>query len=335
MSVQNAQFQKLDAAADYLGTGTVQINEYEEVILDIVRRTSVALQRFDHPEATGQPHRYFEQTAIAQAAFTSTGGQGSSALSPTATSPTRVERPAFIKALINQSNIALFDKLVTQQQKKFAKVVAQDVEDICNSVVVLSAQAIWNGSDTSLSAPTTTQYMSLLAQITTQAICAPGVSIIDTLKAEVAIAVANETYVVRPTAIYVNPVLADYIDREAKAQSIKLDEVEVVAGVVVPAISTQAGKLPLIGDAFLQPATGAAFGFSAPPVGFKNYFAVIVTEKMIEMPYVAPEGQGPTPMLYQLGLTGNLSGQFVAVKFDTVIAKGGSYAHVVVAVQRP
>ncbi|HEP6426899.1 TPA: hypothetical protein VDB83_001170 [Burkholderia cenocepacia] len=333
--MSQAEMMSLKAAADYLGTGAIEVNEYEPVITDIVRRRSIALQRFKQVPATGQPHRYFEQTAIAQAAFSTTGGQGSSAISPSPSSPTRVERSAFIKAVVNQSNIALFDKMVTQQQKKFAEVIARDIEDIISGINVTRAQGVWNGNDTSLTSPTTVQYVGLLSQITTQTTIAPGASIIDGLKAEVAALFANPTYVVKPTAIYVNPVLGDYIDREARAGQITLTEIEVTSGVVVKALATQAGVLPLIGDQFLPAASGAAYGFSAPPAGNKNYFAVIITEDMVEMPYVSGETDNPNPMLFQLGLTGNLSGQFVGVMFDAVIAKAATYAHAVVAVQRP
>jgi hypothetical protein len=333
--MSQAQMMTLQAAADYLGTGAIEVNEYEPVITDIVRRRSVALQRFKQKPATGQPHRYFEQTAIATGAFQSTGGQGSTAISPSPASPTRVERSAFIKACVNQSNIALFDKMVTQQQKRFAGVVAQDIEDIVNGVNVARASNVWNGNDTSLSSPTTVQYMGLLSQITLQATIAPGASIIDGLKAEVAAIVGNPLYTAKPSAIYVNPILGDYIDREAKAGQITLTEVEVVSGVVVKALSTQAGILPIIGDAFLPAATGALYGFSAPPAGNKNYFAAILMEELVEMPYVSGETDNPNPMLFQLGLTGNLSGQFVSVMFDAIIAKGASYAQAVVCVQRP
>ncbi|MGN6085796.1 hypothetical protein [Trinickia sp.] len=333
--MSQAKMMTLQAAADYLGTGAIEVNEYEPVITDLVRRRSVALQRFKQVPATGQPHRYFEQTAISTAGFQSTGGQGGTAISPSPSSPTRVERSAFIKACVNQSNIALFDKMVTQQQKKFAEVIARDIEDIISGINVARAAGVWAGNDTSLSAPTTVQYMGLLSQITTQATIAPGASIIDGLKAEVAALFANETYIVKPTAIYLNPILGDYIDREARAGQITLTEVEVTSGVVVKALATQAGNLPLIGDQFLQAATGSAYGFSAPPAGNKNYFAVILTEDMVEMPYVSGETDNPNPLLFQLGLTGNLSGQFVGVMFDAIIGKAASYAHAVVAVQRP
>lgn len=325
-----AELKSLNAAADFLGTGAIEVPEFEREIFDVLRRSSIALQRLSQIPATGHPHRYFEQTALASAAAVDPRN-----ISATATGPTRVERPAFIKALTAQSNLSLFDKDVTEQQGKFAGVVAKDIDDIISAVELKRAQMLWAGSDTSLSAPTTLEWMGGLAQITQQFTVAPGASIIDGLKTAVATMVASATYVVRPTAIYLNPLLADYIDQEAKASRITLDSTEVVAGVSVAAISTQVGKLPLIGEQFMPTDVAAKYGFSAPPGGNKNYYAVILMEKEVEMPYISGKDDNPNPRLFQLGLTGSLAGQFVGVKFDTVIFKGASYCHAVVCVNRP
>jgi hypothetical protein len=322
-------FIELSAAADFIGTGAIEVPEFESEILDVVRRTSVALNRFPAIPATGHPHRYFEQIDIARGAFTDPRN-----ITPTPAAPSRVERPAFIKAITNQSNLSLFDKEVTEQQGRFASVVAKDIDDIISGIEVVRAAAIWVGNDTSLMMPTTTQYMGILKQITLQAAIAPGASIIDGLKAVVAAMVSNQTFVVKPTAIYLNPVLGDYIDREAKAAKIELKSVDVMAGVSVESITTQAGRLPLIGDPWVPSSSGAAFGFADPSPN-KNYYAVIMQENMIELPYISGATQNPLPRLFQLGLIGNLAGQYVGIKFDTVIVKGPSYAHAVVAVARP
>lgn len=326
---QAAFLDSIDASADYLGPGAIETNRYESEITDIVRRNSVVLERVRHVPATGQPTRYFEQTAIAQGTF-----QTPNALNPVPATPTRVERSAVIKAIANQTNITLFDRDVTRQQGQFASIVAQDVDDVINGVVVVSASAFWQGTDTSLVTPTTNQYVGLLTQITQTTVITSGNSIIDGLKAQVAAMMSNETFKPKPTAIYVNPILADLIDQEAKANHFQLTETEVVAGVVVQSLQTQAGKLPIIADPYLPNASGAAYGFSAPPAGQKNYFAVIATESMLQISYVSGETQNPRPRLFELGLTGNLNGQFVAVLFDAPIAKGPSYAHAVVCVQR-
>jgi len=330
MSVQSGKFLTLDAAADYLGTGAIEVNMYEKEIFDIVRRSSVALNRFPQVRASGHPHRYFEETAIATGAFTDPRS-----ISPSNTGPTRTERTAYIKGIVAQSNLSIFDKDVTQQQGQFAYVVAKDIDDIISAIEVTRASAIWNGNDTSMSSPTTTQYMGLLNQITQQFTITGGSSIIDGLKHAVATMFANQTYKVVPTAIYVNPILGDHLDREARANQFTVDKMEVVGGVQVETLRTQAGILPIIGDAFLPSASGSAYGFSAPPSGYTNYFAVIVTEKLIEMPYISGEEDNPNPRLFQLGLTGNLQGQYVGIKFDAILAKGPSYAHAVVCVQLP
>jgi hypothetical protein len=192
---------------------------------------------------------------------------------------------------------------------------------------------VWQGTDTSLTTPTTLEYMGLLRQITNTAQVGIGASIIDALKQKVAVMFANPTFKVRPTAIYINPILGDFIDREAKAMAIKMSEM-VVGGVTVTAIETQAGRLPLIPDPYLPATTDNSFGFTAPGAGNSNYFAVIVTEPWIEMPYVNPNGS-KDPQLFQLGLLAGLQKQFVGVWFNCVIAKGPSYAHAVVAVTRP
>lgn len=324
-----SNFKDLAAAADQLSTGAIEVPVFESEILDVVRRTSIALNRLPSGRATGHPHRYFEQTAIATGAFNDPRN-----IAATATGPTRVERAAMIKAITAQSNLGLFDRDVTAQQGQFASVIAKDVDDIVSAVEVTRAQALWNGNDTSLSTPTTQQYMGLLSQIAQTSQVAAGSSIIDGLKTAVANMLANQTYVVRPSAIYVNPLLADLIDQEAKTYHRELQTVEVVAGVTTIAISTQAGVLPIISDPFIPTDTAAKYGFTAPAANQKNYYAVILSERQIEIPYVSGAEDNPNPRLFQLGLTGNLSGQYVAVKFDTVIAKGASYNHSVVCITR-
>jgi hypothetical protein len=330
MAKVEAKMMSLQAAADYLGTGAIEVPIFEREIMDVVRRTSVTLQRIEQKPATGHPHRYFEQTAIAQGAAVDPRN-----LSATATGPTRVERPAFIKACTAQSNLSLFDKDVTEQQGQFASVVAKDIDDIISAVEVKRAKMFWAGIDTSMLSPTQLEWMGALAQITQQFVVAPGASIIDGIKTEVATIMANQTYECRPSGIYVNPLLGDYIDQEMKANKLELKPVEVVAGVVVGGIATQAGILPIIPDAWMPTDTASNYGFSAPPTGNKNYYCGILMEGEIEIAVISGKEFNPNPRLFQLGLTGNLAGQFVGVKFDALVVKGASYAHAIGAIQRP
>jgi len=328
-----AKVMDLKAAADFIGTGAIETPIFENEIMDRVRRGSLALQRFKSKPATGHPHRYFEQLAIAAAAAVDPRN-----LSATASGPTRVERPAFIKAVISQSNLSLFDKEVTEQQGQFASVVAQDIDDIVKAVEVKRGQMLWTGTDTSMMAPTTLEWMGALAQIGTQSpftsTIAPGASIIDGIKSQVAAMLNNTGFVPEISSIYINSVLGDYIDQEAKAAHIDLKTKEVTAGVTVKYLSTQAGDIPLIMDPYLGADTTGKYGFSNPPGGNKNYYAVIMSDNDTEIAVISGKEYNPNPRIFQLGLTGNLAGQFVAVKFDTLIVKGATYTHGLVCVNR-
>lgn len=331
-----AKSMDLSAASDFLGPGAIEVPIFEKEIVDVVRRGSLALQRFKAPRATGHPHRYFEQTAIATAVAVDPRN-----LASTGSSPTRVERPAFIKAVIAQTNISMFDKEVTEQQGQFAGVVAKDVDDVLNAVEVKRGGMLWAGSDTSMSAPTTLEWMGALAQIggaggsSNTSTIAVGSSIIDGIKTQVANLVAQQGFVVRPTAIYANPLTLDMIDQEAKAAHIELRTEKITAGVTVKFISTQAGDLPLIPDPYMPTDTTSKYGFAAPASGYKNYYVAIISEDMTEIPYISGKTDDPKPRLFQLGLIGNLAGQFVGVKFDTLIIKGAAYAHALMAIVRP
>lgn len=319
---------QIQAAADFLGNGAIEINMYEAEIMDLVRRESILRQRVDERPATGHPHRYFEQTAIGTGSFSDPR-----TLAPSASSPTRVERPAMIKAIVNQVNLTLFDVQVTQQQGVFTGLEAKDIEDCVNGVILTAAPAYWSGTDTSLSTPTTTQYVGLLRQITLQFTVAAGSSIIDGIKFAVASMMSNQTFKVRPTGIYLNPTLGHYIDTEAKNTQVVLSTT-VVGGVTVKEINTQAGNLPLIPDVWIPSDTTAQYGFGAPPAGLKNYYCSVVSEKLIERPYVDGGKGNANPQLFRLGLQNSLQGQYVSVQFDCILAKGASYAHSLLAVQR-
>jgi hypothetical protein len=323
------QAPNMRAAADYLGNGAIEVNMYETEIADIVRRESVALQRIDNVPANGHPHRFFDQSAIATGSFTDPRN-----IAPSPTGPTRTEDAVYIKAITAQTNFGLFDVDVTRMQGQFAYLEAKDIEDITSGCTVCAASALWNGTATSIGDSTTQSYCGLLTQITNQYTIGLGASIIDGLKSKVAAMVANPTKKVKPSAIYLNPIAADLIDQEAKAAHISLKEVT-VAGVVVSALQTQAGLLPLVSEPYIPADSTGQFGFSAPGAGNSNYFAAILDEKMIEMPHVTGGDGNLKPRIFQLGLLSGLQGQYVGVWFNSVVAKLPAYGHAIVAIVRP
>jgi len=321
-----ASFMDIHAAADYLGPGAVEINMYQTEISDIVRRRGAFGQRVRQVPATGHPSRFFEQTAIvaptAAQAFVDPRN-----IVATVGSPTRVERSVPLKALVSQINYNLFDIEVGAQQSQFAFLQAKDLADAVDGLMRTHDVALWNGNDTSLSAPTTTQYYGVAGQITAGgnvAIINTTDLIVDGLKATIASMVANSSYEVKPTAIYANPVLLDLIDREMKQEfNVVLSTTEVAGGLTVKTLSTQAGDLPLIPEWALSYTGTPGSGNAVLP-------AYIVTESLIEYHWLTDAN----PRVFQLGATGSLAHQMVIVKFGAVVVKNASAAHYAVQVHR-
>ena len=323
--IMDVRFADIHAAADYIGPGAIEVPLYQTEIFDICQRSSPFGQRIRQVPATGHPSRFFEETALPTAGAASFVNPR--AISPTVVSPTRVERSVPLKALVSQINYNLFDLEVTSQQSQFAYLQAKDLADTIDGLLRTHDVALWNGSDTSLSSPTTLQYFGVIGQIVAggnTTTIATTASIVDGIKSTIAQMVSSSSYAVRPTAIYSNPVLLDLIDREMKADfNVVLTTVDITGGFRVKALSTQAGDLPLIPD-WTIPYTGT------PGSGSAVLPAYIVTEDLIEYHWLSD----PNPRVFKLGLPNALTQQMVVVKFGAPVVKGANFAHYQVNVQR-
>jgi len=322
----NPIFTNIHAAADFLGPGAVEVPLYQTEILDIVRRRGIFGQRIKQVPATGHPSRFFEETAIPAPSASAGFVDPRNIVAPVVT-PTRVEASVPLKALVAQINYSLFDTEVGQQQSQFAYLQAKDLADTVDGVLRTHDVALWNGSDTSLSSPTTAQYFGAIGQIAAggnTTTIGTSASIVDGFKSTVAQMVANSNYGVRPTAIYANPVLLDLIDREMKSEfNVVLETRDIGAGFTVKTLSTQAGNLPLIPDWTLSYTGTPGSGSAVLP-------AYIVTEDLIEYHWLGD----PNPRVFRLGVPGSLAAQHVVVKFGAVVVKGANYAHYQVLVDR-
>lgn len=322
----NTKFTDINATADYIGPGAIEVPIYQTEILDLVRRRGPFGQRIKQVPATGHPSRYFEETAIPSASA-SAGFMDPRNLVPPVVSPTRVERSVPLKALLAQINYNLFDLELGKQQSQFSYLQSKDLADTVDGVLRTHDMALWNGNDTSLSSPTSAQYFGAAGQIAAggNSVTIPtSESIVDGLKSTIAQMLSNTSFGVRPTAIYANPVLLDLIDREMKSQfNVVLNTKAIEGGLTVKTLSTQAGDIPLIPE-WTLPYTGT------PGSGSATLPAYIVTEDLIEYHWLGDA----TPRVFQLGLPGSLASQYVVVKFGAVVVKGANYAHYQVLVNR-
>lgn len=332
MAVGKAQF-KLSGAADLLTVGAIIVPEFQKEILDLNRRAGVLARRIQYVPATGSPSRFFEETAISDGQYTDPHN-----ITPTATSPTRVEWSLTMKAITNEISYSLFDKETVMQQKNFAYLQQKDMADMVNGILRLRDKGLWVGTDTvsgqQVGAGTTLQYVGALTQFGAGYTIASGESIIDGIRSKVAAMVANADYVVRPTAIYINPLGLDYLEQEAKNNAtalryIQTDISDGKVGLSVTGIVTAAGVLPLIPEPFLSmDATIAGVAAATNPA--HNYPFAIVSEDLVEFHWVGSE----QPRVFQLGTLAGLSDQYVGVMFGAPVVKAPSYAHAVGVIQR-
>lgn len=312
----------MNAAADYLAPGAIEVNRYATEIVDMVRRRFVLGQRINQTLATGQPHRYFEQLGIPTANATNPR-----AMAATASQPTRRENVVALKAIVAQINYGLFDVEINQQQGQFAYLEAKDLTDTVDGVLKLHDQNLWIGNDTDLFLQTSTQYYGLSGQIFTGAASSLGLgvysvaatgSLVDGYKTAVANMANRQDFEVRPTAIYGNPTLLNLFDQEVYDNNRQLfyNQVEVLPGVTVNGIPTQVGVLPLVSDPAINNVSAGG--------GKNQYTGFILSDvDMIKYAYLTD----PLPRVFQLGLLGNLSSQYVVVKFGAPYAEGPGYAH--------
>src|SRR5438270_8213993 len=160
-----SQFIDINAAADFLAPGAIEINRYQTEIFDIVRRRNVFGQRAKQVPATGHPSRFFEQTAIVSPSAANAFVDPRNIVATVGT-PTRVERSVPLKAMVAQINYNLFDVEVGAQQSQFAFLQAKDLADSVEGLMRTHDVALWSGNDTSMSTPTTLQYFGASGQIT-------------------------------------------------------------------------------------------------------------------------------------------------------------------------
>lgn len=307
--------------ADAMGNGYIHVPVFEKEILNLTKKRGLMLQRIQTREATGQPTRYFEQTARqATAAF-----RNPTSLTSTDGGPTRVEKSAFIKAITSSIAFGHFNLEVNQQQGQYTQLKADDLNDMVLDVLTLQDSKLWTGAATDLTTNTNLEYVGLLNQITQTGTIGSTVKITTAIRSEVARLAARTTYDVRPSVIVVNPMTLDLIEQEEEADSNtrKIYEVEAIPGTKVQGIMTCMGILPIIADPFLPLVEVAASGDDPATT---THRIAILSENLITRFYVG----SPNVRVFEFGYNDyTLAKKYMALQYDTIVAKGAGYAHTI------
>lgn len=308
-------FLDFNAVVDKMGAGFVHVPVFEKEILDLTHKRGLMLQRIQTREATGQPTRYLEKTARQHtAAF-----RNPSALDATEGAPTRVEKSAFIKAITSAVKFGHFDVELGQQQGQFNGLKADDLSDMVNDVLTLQDSKLWTGAATDLTVNSNLEYVGLLNQITQTGDIAANVDIATAVRAEVARLQAKTDYDVRPSVVVMNPMTANLFEEEEAKKDTKVYEVEALAGIKVRGIMTCMGVLPVIADPFLPLDTTTTSGSTIHKIA-------ILSENLLYRFYVG----SPNVRVFEFGMDAySLNGKYMALQYDTIVAKGASYAHTI------
>lgn len=300
------------AAADYIGTGAIEVPVFENTILDNTRKRGVLMQRVPAKAATGHPTRYFEKVAHdSKHKFINPRNIDHSL----DTSLDYTEKSAAIKGLVDGLTLTKFDREVyAQQGSKFGDLSAQALQEMVTDMLDAQDRAVWTGTAADLMDTTNPEYCSILTQVKKTGNIAKGARITKGIIQNVAELMYNKQYAVHPSAIYMNPLDKALLDEQEmdEKDKVKTYDVEVLPGIKITGIMTAAGILPIITDIYC-------------PIGK----ILITDEKQLERRYVA----SAAPRIYQLGTEKDLAQRFIAVLFDTFIVKAAEYGHKVVTIE--
>lgn len=296
--------------------------EIDPVVKDILSRETQMRSRIQTKPEGMETFRWVEQTGIARnAAFSDPRS-----IAPAQTnSPTRVEKLAKLKCITSRITYGFFDSALTRNGT-FSQILEQDMRDAVSDCLGTSNAAIYNGTDTSYGTPTTNQYFGIMTAITNTATFNTTDSIADQIGSQIAKMINKKFGVAKsvPTAIYMNPLTADLMNKQeqAKDTNMRLFTNTIMPGAIVPMIQTMVGPLPVIVDPEI---TLAANG--SDPTKY-DHKILIVNENQITRHYFVDGNRSyGDPVVFKLGLTQTLADDYVIFMADNVVVNYPSVAH--------
>lgn len=332
MAVKGTQFVSAAAVADYNQGHYIEMPVFQDGMLDLLNREVTILDRIKALPATGHPTRYWEQTKIAHnAKFVDprTGENGKYGVETIDDDYGRVEKSAMLKAMTSEIKYSLFDRELVKQQGQFEYLLNKDMQDMIVDFRRTQNQAIWTGKATDLATSGgSNEYMGLDKQITTAVNVANPVAldaelatnmvfVTDALRGQIAKQLSDNKFIGFPTAVYANPLTIEYLtNAELKRKGVQLPidvrKMDIGNGFQVFTIRTQRGELPVIPDPFIPVEAGKDGKF--------NHTLYAVNENLIERHYLT----SAAPRVFKMSNSKELADDYVAVLFDTVIAKGAA-----------
>ena len=244
---------------------TLVINDYDHDLKDYLNREFPLIFNVRSERATGFPHAWNEQKAIPHNTIAADPRIGSGdAGAPNykiKTYDENYDRNNWQQALprLHLAGIR-YDFFNTKMQENYGSfnqdLIAKDNNDLFVDYTKTIHNEFWNGKATSLMDETNWEYQGILSQITDVSEIPKGDTIAQALQTKIAQSVAQTKWLGAPKVIAMNPVTYDLSQREEQKNQYNLYSVpittEIVPGIEVPAIRTQAGTLPVLLTPFIE-----------------------------------------------------------------------------------
>lgn len=247
---------------------TLVVNEFDHDLKDYMNRNFPLGFKIRATESSGFPHAWNEQRAIPHNTINAdprigSGEQGK----PDYTIKNFDEnygRDNWQQALprLHMTGIRFdfFNRKMEEHYGSFNQdLIAKDISDMFVDYTKTVNNEFWNGSATSLMDTTSWEYMGVIKQIEQNAdnvsAVPDGDTIADALRTRIAKAAAQTKWLGAPDVLAMNPVTYDLLCREEAKNTNGLYSIQIttqiVPGIDVPAIRTQAGTLPVVLTPFI------------------------------------------------------------------------------------
>lgn len=237
----------------------------------------------------------------------------------------RLPTSAIIKCITSKFSVPYFDTLAAKQQGAMPDFVAKDLNDWLFMFDKFINTKMIYGSDTSLSTPTTLEYMGLTKQITNAPVRAKTettrtlTDVIETEVAKLDSDTLNTAISDANLVLLMNTRTTDLWVKEERARSGNFRPYtnEFKPGFKVPSIVTSRGEIPIITENFLNVVDNTGNTST-------DHTVILLDRSKVERRYIGSANPSVFPWN-----TGNdqLSDDKLAVLFDTLIVRNGAKSH--------
>lgn len=238
---------------------TLVVQDYDHQLYDYLQRNFSIGVMCRSNRASGFPHTWNEQKLIPSntTAVDPRIGNGKSGSPDYRAKVTNTDygrnnwQNALPRLHISGITYDFFDRKMQEEYGSFdVDLIAKDNMDMFTDYTRTISKEFWNGKATSLVDESNWEYMGILKQIKKTYEVPEGSTMAEALRSKIAEAMAQTVYIGMPTVIAMNPVTYDLLCKEEAKNEHNLYYVQIktdiIPGVEVPAIHTQAGTLPII-----------------------------------------------------------------------------------------